>query len=395
MQISGTPKIKLTSEAKGFISLFAALGERSENFIPDWVFKSLKNFVHLCHEEPVDPARQELDINKAMLELKEAIPGYVDVALMIYPHENSKAFEYSARNKAFKQRLNALMDTEMVDEEQKKHFTSILKMQDFSIGTPPVSQYLINFLNQILLGENVNELRKFRDLIGITGYIEIAQWNYLLDVLDQMVSQSTHYTTKAEVDSFLNRCDSGVNFKGLNGFIRTLVSGTADTAIDLLAGHVFNPAVVKVIDFTTPDQVYEAISSDTTSVFAVKIRNMRQNPFNEYKWFPLLSRIVFIDDSPESRATNTCLVFAFHIDIITTLNKAHTKKLGAPANTQMNLRLVLDKVNPANLMLFRQSAERKILDYEEELRQLKSEQLADSNNPDQDLILYKFDEFAR
>jgi len=395
MQISGTPKIKLTSEAKGFISLFAALGERSENFIPDWVFKSLKNFVHLCHEEPVDPARQELDINKAMLELKEAIPGYVDVALMIYPHENSKAFEYSARNKAFKQRLNALMDTEMVDEEQKKHFTSILKMQDFSIGTPPVSQYLINFLNQILLGDTVNELRKFRDLIGITGYIEIAQWNYLLDVLDQMVSQSTHYTTKAEVESFLNRCDSGVNFKGLNGFIRTLVSGTADTAIDLLAGHVFNPAVVKVIDFTTPDQVYEAISSDTTSVFAVKIRNMRQNPFNEYKWFPLLSRIVFIDDSPESRATNTCLVFAFHIDIITTLNKAHTKKLGAPANTQMNLRLVLDKVNPANLMLFRQSAERKILDYEEELRQLKSEQLADSNNPDQDLILYKFDEFAR
>ena len=208
MQITGIPKIKLTSEAKGFISLFAALGERSENFIPDWVFKSLKNFVHLCYQEPVDPARQELNINKAMLELKEAIPGYVDVALMIYPHEDSKAFEYSARNKAFKERLNFLMDTELVDDEQKKHFTSILKMQDFSIGTPPASQYLVNYLNQILLGESVNELRKFRDLIGINGYIEIAQWNYLLDVLDQMVIQSTHYTTKVEIDNFLNRCES-------------------------------------------------------------------------------------------------------------------------------------------------------------------------------------------
>ena len=395
MQITGIPKIKLTLEAKGFISLFAALGERSENFIPDWVFKSLKNFVQLCHQEPVDPSRQELNINKAMLELKEAIPGYVDVALMIYPHEDSKAFEYSARNKAFKERLNLLMDTEMVDEEQKKHFTSILKMQDFSIGTPPASQYLVNYLNQILLGENVNELRKFRDLIGVNGYIEIAQWNYLLDVLDQMVIQSTHYTTKVEIDNFLNRCDSGVNFKGLNGFIRTLVSGTAETAIDLLAGHVFNPVVVKVIEFTTPDEVYRAISSDATSIFAVKIKNMRLNPFDEYKWFPLLSRIVFLDDSPESRATNTCLVFAFHIDIITTLNKAHTKKLGAPANTQMNMRLVLDKVKHENLVFFRQAAEKKILDYEEELRQLKNEQLADSNNPDQDIILYKFDEFAR
>jgi hypothetical protein len=395
MQITGIPKIKLTSETKGFISLYAALGERSENFIPDWVFLSLKNFVHLCHEEPVDPARQHLNINKAMLELKEAIPGYVDVALMIYPHENSKAFEYSARNKAFKERLNLLIDTEMVDEEQKKHFNGILRMQDFSIGTPPVSQYLVNYLNQILLGDSVNELRKFRDLISINGYIEIAQWNYLLDVMDQMVIQSTHYTTKVEVDNFLNRCDSGINFKGLNGFIRTLVSGTAETAIDLLAGHVFNPEVVKVIEFTTPDEVYHAISSDATSIFAVKIKNMRPNPFDEFKWFPLLSRIVFIDDSPESRATNTCLVFAFHIDIISTLNKAHTKKLGAPANTQMNLRLVLDKVNPVNLVLFRQAAERKILDYEEELRQLKTEQLADSNNPDQDVILYKFDEFTR
>ena len=395
MQITGIPKIKLTSEAKGFISLFAALGERSENFIPDWVFKSLENFVHLCHEEPVDPARQELNINKAMLELKEAIPGYVDVALMIYPHENSKAFEYSARNKAFKERLNFLMDTEMVDEDQKKHFSSILRMQDFSIGTPPASQYLVNYLNQILLGESVNELRKFRDLIGINGYIEIAQWNYFMDVLDQMVIQSTHYTTKVEVENFLNRCESGVNFKGLNGFIRTLVSGSADTAIELLAGHVFNPEVVKVIEFTTPEEVYEAISSDATSIFAVKIKNMRLNPFDEYKWFPLLSRIVFIDDSPESRSTNTCLVFGFHIDIISTLNKAHTKKLGAPANTQMNLRLVLDKVNPANLESFRQAAEKKILDYEEELKLLKSEQLADTNNPDQDVILYKFDEFAR
>ena len=46
-------------------------------------------------------------------------------------------------------------------------------------------------------------------------------------------------------------------------------------------------------------------------------------------------------------------LIAFHNGIINTLNKIHTKKLGAPANTQMNLRLILDKVNIENLKKFR------------------------------------------
>jgi len=217
----------------------------------------------------------------------------------------------------------------------------------------------------------------------------------MLDVLDQMVNQSTHYTSRAEKENFLSRTESTVNFKGLNGFIRTIVSGTADTAIEIIEKEVFSPEIVRVIEFTTPDNLYEQICEDGTSIFAVKIKNMRKNPFNRFRWFPFLTRMIFIDDSPESRSTNTSLIFCFHNSIINTLNKVHTKKLGALANTQLNLRLILDKVNTENLITFRLAIEKKVKEYEEELEQLKAEQLAEPDNPDQDIILFKFDEFAR
>ena len=395
MHVSGRPQSELNYEAQVFINLYQSLGERAENFLPHRIFESLTQFVRLCYEESDDPVNQNLEINKCLLDLKEAIPGYVDVSLMIFPHENSKAFEYSARRQSFVKRINHLVDIEAVDEKEKKQLKSILNAPDFSVGTPPVSQHLINFLYQITLGDKVRELRKFRDVIGVTGYVEEAQWNYLLDVLDQLVVQSTHYTTGKEKEHFLTRTESTVNFKGLNGFIRTLVSGTASMAIKLIQEEIFQPELVRVIEYTNPDEVYDQICEDTTSIFIVKVKNMRRNPLNDFKWFPLLTRIIFVDCSPESLASNTCLVFSFHNEIINTLNKVHTKKLGAPANTQMNLRLILDKVNVRNLEKFRLAAEVKIKDYEEELARLKSEQLAESENPDQDIILYKFDEFAR
>jgi len=83
MELAGTPKINLNEDAKRFINLYSSLGERAENFLPDHVFESLKNFARLCCEEADDPNRLNLEISKRLLELKEAIPGYIDVSLMI------------------------------------------------------------------------------------------------------------------------------------------------------------------------------------------------------------------------------------------------------------------------------------------------------------------------
>ena len=401
MLLEGEPKVQLNSEAKGFVNLYASLGERAESFLPNRVFESLKSFVRLCYEEPVDPARQKLEINKYVLELKEAIPGYIDVQLMIYPQEDSKAFIYNGKRSQFQNRLNTMIDQELVAGETKKEVKRILNAPNFSIGTPPVTENTLDFLYDTFLGDKVSELRKYRDVIGVSGDIEEAQWNYFLDVLDQMVNQSTHYTTKAEKESFLNRSESTINFKGLNGFIRTVVSGSADTVVKLVAGEVFSKNAVRVlewgdvIDKDSEQRIYDQIADDSTSVFVVKVRSMRRNYFNKYRWFPLLSRIIFVDDSDASRSTNTSLVFSLHNDIINTLNKVHNKKLGALANSQANLRLILDKVNGDSLAHFRTKIVEKIADYEQELVKLKKEQNADPEDKKQELALFKFDNFAR
>ncbi|MFZ1291328.1 MAG: aminotransferase class I/II-fold pyridoxal phosphate-dependent enzyme [Melioribacteraceae bacterium] len=395
MQITEKPKVKLRSEAHDYINLFKSLGERAENFMPNDTLNLLKNFVRICYEEPVDPSKQNAEIDKLLLELKESIPGYIDVSLMLFPHEDSKAFQYREKKQNFENKLRYFIDTEAVDSKTKEQTLNILNSHDYSVGTPPVTESHLDLMYKFVLGDDVAELRKYRDVIGIVGDIEEAQWNYFMDVLEQMIIQSSHYTTTAEKQDFLSRTFLTVNFKGLDGFIKTVVGGSSDTVVELLSNEIFNKNDVKVIEFKNPEDLFKQIELDTTSIFIVKIENMRKNIFNNKKWFPYLTRIVLVDDSPESKSTNTSLVFAFHNKIINTLNKVHTKKLGALANSQLNLRLILDKVNDENLEKFRNCAEQKIADYNEELKQFKLEQLGETENHLKNLYLFKFNNFVK
>jgi len=385
----------LNEEARDFINLYASLGERAENFLPEYVMEVLRTFVRVCYEEQLDPDIQAAEINRYLLDLKEALPGYTETSLMLTPTIDSKAFLYSAQRKAFKQKIKYSLDHELVDEKNRSRLDNLLTLHDFSVGTPPVTQKTIDFLFKVLIGDEVRVLRKFRDVIGINEDVEEAQWNYMLDLLDQMINQSTHYTTAEEKAAFLNRTDSTVNFKGLNGLIRTLVSGTAETAVKLLKEDVFAGNILKEITYKDADSLIEEMKQDPVALFAIRVSALRQNILSRPDFLPFITRTIFLDDSPESRASNTCLVFAFHNGIINTLNKVHTKKLGAPANTQMNLRLILDKVNENNLDKFLQKINAQIVEYKREIKQIKEEQLALPDQPDQDIMLFKFDEFAR
>jgi aspartate/methionine/tyrosine aminotransferase len=395
MRIVGKPKLKLRDDVRDFIDLYLSLGQRAENFLPRHIVDNLRSFTRLCYEEPDDPVLQQKEIDRQLLELKEAIPGYTDVSLMLFPHEESKAFEYRTKKNTFRERLVSLIDTEAIDEDEQIQARNILDSHDYSVGTPPVTQTNLNFRYTILLGDQVTELRRFREVLGIKDEIEEAQWNYLLDVFDQMVVQSSHYTTAAEKKDFLTRSEQTVDFKGLNGFLKTVVSGSTETAIKLIKEELFNPEIVKEITFTNEESLYKIVNEDKTSVFVIRVNHMRKNLFNNLRWFPLLTRIIFIDDSQISRSTNTTLVFCLHNKIIQTLNKVHTKKLGALANSQLNLRLILEKVNEKNLEHFKSLIENRITEYENELNQLKTEQLGETNNLAKDLVLFKFDEFSR
>jgi hypothetical protein len=395
MQLEGNPKAFLRKEAQEFIDLYRSLGERAEVLLPNFIFDNLKSFVRLCYEEPDDPARQQAEIQKYLLKFREEIPGYVDVSLMMYPHSVSKAFVYTSLKQDFNKRLTEYIDNDVVDEQEKTWLTNIKNIHDFSVGTPPVTDETISFLSKIVMGDSMSDLRRFRDVIGVIGDIDEAHWNYLMDTLEQMVNQSTHYTTKAEKDNFLHRTEWAVNFKGLNGLIRTVVSGNSDIAVEMLKGEVFGKDLVRVVENVKSDELFEMMQEDTSSVFVVKVQHMRKNMFAGPRWFRFLSRLVIVDDSPESKASNTSLVFSFHNGIINTLNKVHTKKLGAPANTQLNLRLILENVNEKYLQEFKALIDKKIEEYNNELEELKKEQLGEADNLEKNTTFFKFDDFSR
>jgi len=393
MQLPRKSKLNLRAEAREFINLYALLGERAENFLPNHIFEKLEMFVRLCHEQPDDITKLTAEIDKQIIELKEAIPGYVDVSLMLAPHEDSKAFQYRTQKLEFVDKLTSFIDNESVDDETKIQVNNILSAQDFSIGTPPVTKNLLDYLYKLLLGDNALELKKFSEVIGIKGDEEKSQWNYFLDVLDQMIIQSTHYTTVAEKRDFLEKSELTVNYKGLNGFIRTVVGGSANTAIKLISEEVFKPHNIKQIVFENADKLFTEIKDDFTSIFVVKLQNMRRNFLNEKRWFPYLTRLVFVDNSVESQCTNTSLIFCFHNGIINILNKVHTKKLGALANTQLNLRLILDKININLLSKFSELIQIKIADYEQELNDFKTQEkftkVLSALNPSDNGIKYR------
>lgn len=395
MYMKGEPRACLSSEARQLLNLYESLGERAEIFLPRHIYDNLTSFVKLCFEEPDDPVTQQAEIDRYLLKFREDIPGYTDVSLMLRPHTSSKAFELSERRGEFIRKINEFLDTETVSPEYKALLGNIKDTHDFSVGTPPVKSSHIDFISQVQLGGQVSELRKYRDVIGVTGDLNEGHWNYLMDTLEQMISQSTHYTTKAEVADFINRTRWTVNFKGLNGMIRAVVSGNADKAVSLIRGEVFHEASVQVLDSPSAEELYERMRKDTTSVFVVKVKHMRVNLYSGEKWFPLLTRLVIVDDSKESRSSNTSLVFCFHNGIINTLNKVHTKKLGSPANTQLNLRLILENVNPLYLTEFREKIEIQIGEYEKEISHLLREQVESPADPQKRLNVFKLDLFSR
>lgn len=395
MRTLSKTKLKPGEDALAFIDLYLALRPKAENFLPSHYLDLLKNFYRLCYEEPDDPVYQQKEIQRQLLVLKEAFPSYGDVSLMLFPHEESKAFQYRSRLNKFRSRMINLMDTELINDEKQEEAKKVLGFQDFSMGTPPFTRANLKFRFSILLGDEVTMLRRFREVLGIYDEQEKLQWNYLMDVLEQMIVQSAHYTTKAEKTDFLERMSQSTYFKGLNGLLTTVVSGSPETAIGLLKEELFHPEQVIVVDYESDEQLFQKVQENNTAVFAIKVKSLTRNPFGNPKWFPFLTRMIFVDNSPMAIRTNISLIFCFHNKIIQSLDKVHTKKLGALANSQMNLRLILEKVSLPNLQKFRSGMDNKIISYEKELEQLKKEQLGVTDNPEKNLSLFKFDEFSR
>jgi hypothetical protein len=90
MRITGKPKLELRAEVRDYIDLYAQLGQRAENFLPRHIIDNLRHFTRLCHMEVEDPVLQLKEIDRLLLDLKEAIPVYTDVSLMLSRTKNQR-----------------------------------------------------------------------------------------------------------------------------------------------------------------------------------------------------------------------------------------------------------------------------------------------------------------
>lgn len=226
----------------------------------------------------------------------------------------------------------------------------------FSIGTPPCTRESVRVIEEILFGGTLENLNKFRDVIGLAPE-QRDDFDRVVALFEKTVKQSTHYTTEVEKDSFVKASEKFPNLSGAKGMCRTFVSGSADTVERLLKdkcfeddqfgstglhfkGHVpVNATLLREMEQTDGFFVVRCNRVDD-NVFSGSNRNILPN---------VLGKLILIEDSKNSKLSNTTFVMAFDPDITEGIDVVHTKEMGTHANSQMNLRFFLEDFSKGSI----------------------------------------------
>lgn len=223
----------------------------------------------------------------------------------------------------------------------------------FSIGTPPITKKGMETIEQILFGGQLGDIYGFRNLLGT----KIDVFDRFMKTVDEMVTQSTHYTTEKEKKEFERKARDFSNMEGTRGFTKTAVSGSYDTAYRLIKEHLFSqhrnghaPLIERKMDDLSDRSELESLMKEMkekrTGIFIVRVKDVPHNTFTtdtlKDEWRGLLGRLVLVEDSPVSQKTTTTLVYSFNPEITANLAKFHVKDSGTLANTQLNLRSLME-----------------------------------------------------
>lgn len=241
----------------------------------------------------------------------------------------------------------------------------------FSIGTPPVTPEGIRTIEKIVFGGELTDIYAFRDLLGGSGIV----FDRFLTTINQLVEQSTHYTTAQEKRSFSRESADFSNLEGIRGFTKSIVTGSTNTAIrlikdQLLSQHSNGSHPIRVIEDSDKlgDGLIKKMTEDQKSVFVVRVKSAEPGTFAQDrllpKWRGVIGRLIIIDDSENARRSGTTIVYSLHPGITEALDKFHVKDSGTPANTQMNLRLILEKFRGSDLKSLRANVQKKIIQIE-------------------------------
>lgn len=245
----------------------------------------------------------------------------------------------------------------------------------FSLGTPPITPEGIETVEKLMFGGTLRDIYAFRDLLGCDRGV----FDRFMGTVSQLVEQSTHYTTAAEKKDFEKRATNFPATIGLRGLTKTVVTGTAGTAIRLIQEHLLSKHVngsmpLKGVDkrYQLDDELIKAMNAPNNkgSIFVVRVDRVFHDTFTKdilhEKWNGLMGRLIIIDESKNAIHSGTTMVYSLHPRITDALAQFHVKDSGTPANTQMNLRLILENFRAGDLEQLAATVDSKIARLKEE-----------------------------
>jgi hypothetical protein len=305
-------------------------------------------------KEADDIQRIEREVKNCEMVLEELSYDYVN-GLIAKP-EPSKVFKILAESRKFERELSKCVG-QTIDVEGEEHvitpeIIAALTKFRFSLGTPPITPKGLEAIEQIMFGGPLGNIYAFRDLMGGNKRV----FDRFVGSVDQMVKQSTHYTTATERKAFEKEAADFVNFDGVKGFTKSVITGTADSAERLITEHLLKRHAEKPVNtkHTALDQtLIDAMKADKDSIFVVKVSAVPHNIFStdvlKPEWRGIIGRLVLINNSDTAQRAGCTLVYSVLDCVTDALDKFHVKDSGTPANTQMNLMSILENFKSSDL----------------------------------------------
>lgn len=319
---------------------------------------------------PAQIATIEREVNECKRLLEEVSYEYINQ--IISKPDPSSVFKILANANIFARELKAAVGKRLTGPTGQEititpKLIECLTHYRFSLGTPPITPKGIKTIEAILFGGTLHDIYSFRDLLGGDTLL----FDRFLGATSQMIEQSTHYTTDQEKKDLERRATEFTGSEGLRGLTKTVISGRAPSAIRLIREHLLSQYAddskpIKVIDEIDKldDDLIEEMKREKGSIFVVRVSSVPHHVFTDdvlkAKWQGVIGRLILIDDSSNARRSNTTFVYSLHPAISASLAKFHVKDSGTPANTQMNLRLILENFSQGHITELREKTKEKM-----------------------------------
>ncbi len=245
----------------------------------------------------------------------------------------------------------------------------LLSRYSLSIGTPPVTEGIRDLVSGMFLGRPLGELQQYVDFLG-GDQVELEE---LLRLVEQLVTSSLHYCTAAEERAFLREAIEFVNFEGGRIFNRVVITESPDRVSELIQRHLFDkfgagdePPVRLVPGEDGLDRaLIQEMRAEPNQIFVVLVTRIPHSLFaaadqDKESWRSVLGRLVLIDASRNAWASNTTVVYTLFPHVARTLRNIQTRLAGRPANTQLQLRRILERFQPEGLAAMRETVEEQL-----------------------------------